>query len=80
MTSIIVHLFLNIISYLCSFLEEILENELAAGVFEDSVGHLLDGDAEVFDSVVGEAGVGDAVVDGAIDVDSDVVFCDDVLG
>lgn len=70
---------LNIISDFLSLLQQVLQNELAAGVLEDCVGDLRYGDVEVLDPIVCVTRVDDSEVDCCIDVDGDVVLGDDVL-
>ena len=70
---------LDVVCDLLALFEQVLQNELSTGVFEDGVGDLSDGQTEVLNAVVCEPGVDDFIVDGRVDVDGDVVLGDDVL-
>lgn len=74
-----VHLLLDIIGNFLPLLQQVLQDELSAGVLEDGVGDLRNGDVEVLDAVVGVTRVDHSEVDCCIDVDGDVVLGDDVL-
>lgn len=70
---------LNIISNFLSLLQQVLQNELPTGVLEDGVGDLRNSDVEVLHPVVCITRVDDSEVDCCIDVDGDVILCDDIL-
>ena len=70
---------LDIVSNLLPLLQQVLQDELSAGVLEDGVGDLRNGDVEVLHSVVGITRVDDSEVDCCVDVDGDVVLGDDIL-
>jgi hypothetical protein len=72
-------LFLDIVSNLLPFLQQILQDKLSTGVLEDGVGDLSDGKTEVLNAIVGEPRIYDFVVNCCVDVDGHVVLGDDIL-
>lgn len=70
---------LDIVCDFLSLFEHILQDELSAGVLEDGVGDLCDGETKVLNSVVCKTRVDDSVVDCRIDVYRDVILCYHVL-
>lgn len=77
--NVLIHLLLNIISNFLPLLQQVLQNELSAGVLEDGIGDLRNSDVEVLHPIVCITRVDDSEVDCCIDVDGDVVLSDDIL-
>jgi hypothetical protein len=76
---VLVDLLLDVVGDELALLEEVLEDELPAGVLEDGVGDFGNGHVEVLDSVEGVPRIDNAIVYRRIDVQRNVVLRDDVL-
>jgi hypothetical protein len=79
LSDILIDLLFNIIGYFLSFLKQILKDKLSASVFQDSVGNFCDGYVEILNAIVCISWIDNSEVNCSVDVDGDVIFCDDIL-
>lgn len=77
--NILINLFLNIICYFLSLLEQILKDKLSTSIFEDSISNLSYGKTEILNSVICVPWIYHLVIYSSIDVYGHVIFSYDVL-